>query len=192
MPIAARRFVQIIFSLAVLGLTLWAAFKLLQFLWSAFSQVNPTVGAGVIAAAATVLVSVISVLFAKRLEFRANVEKEHREKKIPFYEEMVKFIFRITFSQKLGIEPVTEQEMIQKMAEFTENLVVWGSDDVIDAWFKFRNRSINSGGSDISVMFEIENILLAIRRDLGHHNKGLTKGKILGLFINDIHENIKV
>ena len=192
MPIAARRITQVTFSLVITGLTLWAAFKLLQLLWSAFSQVNPTVGAGVIAAAATVLVSVISVLVAKRLEFRANVDKEHREKKAPFYEEMVRFIFRIAFAQKLGVDPVTEQEMVQKMAEFTENLVVWGSDDVIDAWFKFRNRSINSGDSGVAVIFEIENLVLAIRRDLGHQNKGLTKGKILGLFINDIHEHIKV
>ena len=132
MPIAARRITQVTFSLVITGLPLWAAFKLLQLLWSAFSQVNPTVGAGVIAAAATVLVSVISVLVAKRLEFRANVDKEHREKKAPFYEEMVRFIFRIAFAQKLGVDPVTEQEMVQKMAEFTENLVVWGSDDVID------------------------------------------------------------
>jgi hypothetical protein len=41
-------------------------------------------------------------------------------------------------------------------------------------------------------MFEIENLLLAIRKDLGHENKGLAPGKVLGLFVNDIHEHIKV
>ncbi|MBE9610072.1 hypothetical protein [Chitinilyticum piscinae] len=164
---------------------------MLQLLWTAFSQINPTIGAGIIAAAATVVVSVASILVAKRLEFRAIVAKEHREKKTPFYEDMVKFIFRITFSDKLGLPPLSEEDMIKQMASFTENLVVWGADDVIDAWFKFRNNSIKGESSGITIMFDIENLLLAIRQDLGHPNKGLTKGKILGLFINDIHDHIK-
>ena len=182
---------QIILSFAIFTLILWGLLKLLQLLWQAFSQVNPTLGAGIIAAAATIVVSVISVLVAKRLEYRAILEKEHREKKIPFYEGMVKFIFRLTFAQKLNLEPLSDQEMVHQMAIFTENLVVWGSNDVIDAWFKFRNHSINNASLD-SIMFDIEDILLAIRRDLGHSNKGLVKGKILGLFINDIHQNIKI
>lgn len=192
MSIDKRRIAQVSFSLAFSALTLWGAFKLLQLLWEAFSQVNPTLAAGIIAASATVVVSVISVLVAKRLEFRATLAKEHREKKIPFYEGMVKFIFRMTFADKLGLEPLTEKEMVQQMASFTENLIVWGADEVIEAWFKFRNRSLNGDGSGVSIMFEIEDLLLAIRRDLGHENKGLTRGKVLGLFINDIHQHIKV
>ncbi len=145
-----------------------------------------------LAASATVFVSVISVLVAKRLEYKATLAKEHREKKIPFYEEFVDFVFRIALSEKLGLEPLTEREMIQQAAKFTQNLIVWGADDVIDAWFRFRNKSVNSDGSGVAVMFEIENLLLAIRKDLGHENKGLAPGKVLGLFVNDIHEHIKV
>lgn len=193
MSIPTRQVAQFTINLIVTAFTLWGAFKLLQLLWEAFSQVNPTIAVGMIAASATIVVSVISVLVAKRLEFRATLAKEHREKKIPFYEGMVKFIFRITFADKLGLEPITEKEMIQQMASFTENLIVWGADEVIDAWFKFRNKSLNNNdGGGEAIMFEIEDLLLAIRRDLGHENKGLTRGKILGLFINDIHQYIKI
>lgn len=183
---------KITVSLAVTALTLWGIFIILRLLWEAFSQVNSTVATGMVTASATIIVSVISVLVAKRLEFRAALAKEHREKKIPFYEGMVNFIFRMTFADKLGLEPITEKEMAQQMASFTENLIVWGADEVIDAWFKFRNKSLNSDIGSVTLMFEIEDLLLAIRRDLGHENKGLTRGKVLGLFINDIDEHIKV
>lgn len=183
---------QFILGASLLALLTWGGWKLLQLLWEAFSQVNPTVGAGMLAASATVVVSVVSVLVAKRLEYRATLAKEHREKKIPFYEAFVAFTFRIAFADKLGLEPLTEKEMVQEATRFTQNLIVWGADDVVDAWFRFRNKSINSDGSGLAVMFEIERLLLAIRKDLGHENKGLVPGKVLGLFINDIHEHIKV
>jgi hypothetical protein len=187
-----KKFQHLLLGIVLSVLLVWGGWKLLQLLWEVFSHVNPTVGAGMLAASATVVVSVFSVLIAKRLEYRATLAKEHREKKIPFYEEFVNFIFRIAFAEKLGLEALTEQEMIQQASRFTQYLIVWGADDVIDAWFRFRNKSVNSDGSGLAVMFEIENLLLAIRKDLGHENKGLVPGKILGLFVNDIHEHIKV
>jgi len=161
-------------------------------LWEVFAQVNPTVGAGMLAASTTIVVSVISVLVAKRLEYKATLAKEHREKKIPFYEDFVAFTFRIAFANKLGLEPLSEKELVEEATKFTQNLIVWGADDVVDAWFRFRNKSIHSDGSGVAVMFDIEKLLLAIRKDLGHENKGLVPGKVLGLFVNDIHEHVKL
>lgn len=77
------------------------------------------------------------------------------------------------------------------MAWITEHLVVWGSDDLLLAWNRFRNSSIqavHNEGPDFNILFEVENLLLAIRKDLGHANKGVNRGKILGLFINDIDD----
>lgn len=38
------------------------------------------------------------------------------------------------------------------------------------------------------ILFEVEELLMAIRKDLGHSNKGISRGKILSLFVNDINE----
>lgn len=165
----------------------YLVYILMNSLWVMFSHINPTVGAGLIAATATIIVSVISVLFAKRLEYKAVLLKEHREKKIPIYEQMVQLIFRFAFAEKIGLEPLTEKELISKMAWFTENIVVWGSDDLVIAWNKFRVFSLsNNGLPNHGILFEVENLLLAIRKDLGHGNRGVGRGKILALFINDI------
>jgi hypothetical protein len=183
---------SIITALALIVGLVYGIYWLIRLIWESFSLINSTVAAGIIAATATIIVSVISVLVFKRLDRNAELLKEHREKTKPIYEDMVQFIFRLAFSEKLGQAPLTEAEIAAIMATLTEKMVVWGSDDVINAWFKFRNHSINTNNVPLGILFDIEDIMLAIRRDLGHPNKNVKKGKILGLFINDIHENIKV
>lgn len=164
----------------------------MRVLWDAFSQVNPTVGAGVVAATATVIVSVISVLFAKRLEQRSLLLKEHRDRKTPIYEEIVSLIFSMAFSEKTGREPLSEKELIEKMAWITEHLVVWGSDELLLSWSNFRSFSIRHAGSPgPQILFEVEKLLLSIRKDLGHENKGVSRGKILALFVNDIDDYLQ-
>lgn len=176
-------------GILILGVFSFVTFKLLQLLWNVFSEVNPTVGAGIVAATATIIVSVLSVLVAKNLEQKAVIVREHRERKTPIYEEIVQLIFRFAFSNKIGLTPLDEQEIKIKMVWITENLVIWGSDDLLLAWYKFRKCLVkNAESSSYEILFEVEDILLAIRKDLGHDNKGINRGKILGLFINDIDD----
>ena len=47
-------------------------------------------------------------------------------------------------------------------------------------------------GDSITIILALEDVLLKIRKDLGHDNKNIGKGKLLGLFINDIQEYMKV
>ena len=54
-------------------------------------------------------------------------------------------------------------------ATITEQLVVWGSDEVVREFRAFRMGSIK-GAQPIEIMFQYEKILNAIRKDLGHKN----------------------
>ncbi len=170
--------------LVIVGFAYW----LLSWISGVFSALNPTVAVGILAASATILVSVTSALLSKRLEYQASIRKEIRERKVPVYEKLIGFIFRVFKGVKEN-KPVTEQEMLDFMMGFTQNIIVWGSDEVIDKFQKFRVAS--TSGEQANILFIIEDILLAIRKDLGHKNKDLTKGKILSLFVNDINKYIK-
>lgn len=123
--------IEVTIGMVLIVVTIFGLYKFLQLLWQVFSQINPTVGAGMVAATATIVVSVFSVLVAKHLEQKALLLKEHRERKTPIYEDMVKLIFRFAFAEKIGLPPLSEQEIITKMAWFTESIVVWGSDDLL-------------------------------------------------------------
>lgn len=113
-----------------------------------------------------------------------------RAKKVPIYEKIINFIFSFTFAEKLGEKQPTEKEIIKFFAEVTQELVIWGSDEIIDAFYKFRMENIDNANGIQSepteILFTVENLLLAIRKDLGHKNQNIPRGKLLSLFINDL------
>ena len=162
-----------------------AARATIHFLTSA----NSAIAVAIIGVAGTVLVSVFSLIAAKIYESRALINKEHREKKIPVYEDLIKLMFQILMSQKTGAPPLSEDEMIKSMLGFTQGVMVWGSDGVLAAWIKWRRMLVDEAAMKANpkeFLFLYEQILFAIRRDLGHKNKALIQGDILALFINDI------
>jgi hypothetical protein len=186
---------QIALGLFLASLVLFGCYLLIAKIWSIFSSVDPRLGAGLVMAFATILVSLITVLFSKHLERKAAILTHLREKKIPTYEKIIDFIFSITFAEKLGKEQLTEKEMVKFIAEITQELVIWVSDEMLEAFYKFRMMSIantdNSPSNPYGVLFIVEDLLLAIRKDLGHNNKNVSRGKILGLFINDLPKGLK-
>jgi len=176
-------------ALAVLAALAWGLYALAATLVAYLMTLNPNVAAAIIAGSFTVLVSTGSVVVGKHLEKRALVSKEHRDKKIPVYEGLISFLYRMVFGSKLGNTP-TEDEVVKFLAEFTDKITVWGSDDVLKAFVTFRRQSVKnaeeSSVDPMALMFLYEDLLLAVRRDLGHKNRGLKQGDVLALIINDI------
>jgi len=186
---------QLAFGFLIIAVLILCCYLLLSKFWNIFSSIDPRLGAGLIAASATILVSVISALFSKHLERRSAILAHLREKKIPTYEKIINFIFSITFAEKLGKKQLSDKEMVKFMAEITQELVIWGSDEMITAFYTFRMMSIeNTAGEKaepFAILITVEDLLIAIRKDLGHKNKNINRGKILGLFINDLPKSFQ-
>ena len=171
-----------LFAIGVLVIICYTLYKIIHLLFTAFSEINAT-----LAACTTIFVSIVSILISKHIEHKTTIRNEQRAKVIPFYEDFIDFVFRLTHAEKLGKEPIPEIELMEKMKQFTRDIIVWGSDDVIKAYFSFRKKSILAiDNPELNIMYEVENLFLAIRKDLGHKNKSITKGTLLNLFINDM------
>ena len=149
-----------------------------------FEGVDPGVSTAIVAAVTTIVVSVGGVVLGRYLERRQQVEVEIRERKIPVYDSMTTQLLDGVFSGKDGNTEVLET----LFRDVTPKLVTWASDDVIRAWTKFRKFAIRNSGENIELMFLFEEILKAVRQDLGHKSNNLEKGDLLGLFINDIDD----
>jgi hypothetical protein len=149
------------------------------------ASLNTNLSTAIMAASTTIIVSVISILIAKNQETKAYIQKELREKKVPVYEHLISIMFKITYASKLGEAPMPESEVLRQMVDMTRNLVIWGSDEVVKAYVKFRTFA-NSNGDSTQMVFIVEELMAAIRKDLGHKNQGFNRGTILGLFVNDL------
>ena len=191
--ISLKKFFQIVFGLVSIAALGWGSVEFLRFVWKLFSTVEPALGAALVAASATVLVSVLSVLLSKRSESKALIASQLREKKVPVYEKIVNHIFLITFADKLGKQPPTEEGNIQFFANTTTELIIWGSKEIVDAFgdFRFQIMKITESTDPKVVLASVEDLLLAIRKDLGHNHPNFKRGQLLRLYINDIEDYIK-
>ncbi|KQA22636.1 hypothetical protein AAY55_16315 [Vibrio metoecus] len=189
-----KKFFQIVFGLVSIAVLVWGTFELLRFIWKLFSTVEPALGAALVAASATVLgFCFVRYFCQKKSESKALIASQLREKKVPVYEKIVNHIFLITFADKLGKQPPTEAENIQFFANTTTELIIWGSKDIVDAFgdFRFQIMKITESTDPKVVMASVEDLLLAIRKDLGHNHPNFKRGQLLRLYINDIEDHIK-
>lgn len=184
---------QILLGVILLIGIIILVFFLFRMIWHVFAGLQKEVAASLVAASATILVSVFSITWAKYYEKKRVVDQELREKKIPVYQEFVEFILKMLWSEKITGKSMNEKEMEKFLMSFTQKVMLWGSDDVLSQWSTYRQRLIKNTENNQNVqemMFELEKLLLAIRRDTGHKNKNVKRGSLLGLFINDIEKYI--
>lgn len=168
---------------ALAGFLLWTLFR-------AFITLPPEIATAIIAGSATILVSVLTLVLSKQWERRLEIEQEHRKQKLPIYEEFMAFWFKVLLSHKPGMNPVSEEEMVEFFSTFTQKLIVWGSDEVLKEYSTFRRQSYvlaeQPSSAHLEPLLIFEQPLYAIRSDVGHKNRDLKLGDLLALFITDV------
>ncbi|GIN38467.1 hypothetical protein [Heyndrickxia oleronia] len=183
------KIVNVIIFLLGLGLIFLFCYYLYKVIHWAFTTLNEQVLAAFIAGIFTVLVTALSLVLTKRYEFNKQIKEQHQLKKVPIYEEFLEFWFKILLSSTTG-KKITDKDMMIFISEFTQKLILWGSDDVIKEYGNFRDYFKTVGGENRVTSFDslkrFENLLLAIRKDAGHRNKDINQLDLLRLFINDI------
>ena len=122
------------------------------------NSVNSDIGKAIIAGAATIIVTVLSLVAGKIWEQKIKIRQDIRDKKIPVY----------------------EQQMIKAFSTFTEKLIIWGDPLVIKAWSEFR---LNADPKQFLIKWQ--SFLMALRKDIGNSNANLEGGDLMRLFIND-------
>ena len=173
----------------LIGLIGWGIYLSVAAVVSILTSMQSDVAVAIVAAGGTIVVSVFSLVTSKRFEAMAVVRQELRREKTPIYKSIVSTLFKVQFAEKIGEKPPTEQDLMKFFATVTEQLVVWGSDEVVQEFRAFRMGSIK-GAKPIEIMFQYEKILSAIRKDLGHKNRGFKRGTLLGMWVNDIDSHV--
>ena len=185
-PSRTRRIVHALPGLVVLALIVWGLYAGTKSLIGAITEAESSVAAAFIAAAVAVVGSVISLAVGKAYETRAAIRNDLRQKKTPVYEDIVHtLLYDVMFAKMLGKEPPAQPQLMEFFARITEKLTIWGSDDVLRVYGEFKSNPATVNDPTQSI-FMFEDLLLAIRKDLGHQNRGVGRKAILRLFVTDI------
>lgn len=157
----------------VLGLLIAAVYGAIV----ALDHLRTGVAAGVVTASATVLIAVITVVASQRADRRGRIEQSVRERKVPLYDELIRFWMEMS----LIADELTEDEMTERWRKFNQaslhTLILWMSEPVLAAYNRLRAimlRNIATGAEpSVDLIFAFEDLLLAVRKDLGHSNAGI-------------------
>ena len=133
----------------------------------------------IIVALITAAVTIISGVVSKIIDFKQKRREYLSQKKEEPYAEFINVYFKM--QEKVSKKEIyLPDEMFNDIQKFQKKLMLWGSNRVVKAWIDF---TANTSSDSSNVLFYMENILYAIRKDMGYRNLG--KGKLLSMTIND-------
>jgi hypothetical protein len=130
---------------------------------------------------------VLSSIISKLIEYKQKRREYLYRKREEPYESFIGMVYRLLEQSKTGRE-YKESEMLGDINEFSQRLTLWGSNDVVKKWIKFRDESRQNIGGKENLLF-MEDIMYAMRKDMGLRR--MKRGKLLAIFINDIRELVE-
>ena len=140
-------------------------------------QADASIKAGLIGLFGMLSAALVTHYQTKKREINARHFADKREG----YMHMIDLLFDLIMSVKKG-EELSEEVMLKKIMPFKKALIVWGGPQIIEAWNQFEMKSDN-GLSPKEMIQEMEKILRAIRKDLGHDDSMLKFGSLWGLML---------
>ena len=144
----------------------------------AFFLAGPAVQSGILAIVGVVSAGIIANVSAKKREIEARHFNEKREG----YKAFVDLIIDSLMAEKRGRKPPTERQMLEKIIEYKKMLLIWADSDVIKTWNKFEIKGINNI-DNVSTLKLWDELLRAMRKDLGKDDSQFKKGELLSLLL---------
>lgn len=145
----------------------------------------------VIVALITGLVSIVGVIIssiiAKIVDYRKSRQEYLTQKREKPYGEFVEMIYEVQKNTKTP-GAYSEKQMLEDLSKFSKQITLWGSSRVINKWIQFRENGSDPEKAKDN-LFLMEEIMNDMRKDLGLRK--VTKGNLLGFFVNDIKSAMK-
>ncbi len=165
-------------AVTILG-TFYAVRAAVGFLTSA----SPQLGSAIVGAGGLIAVALVANVWSKQLEHRRQIQEEQRKKKAEVYEEFMGFWFELLTGNESEDDPEAFQEKVEGYVRgFTHKLATWGSEPFLKEYGQFKEKiKYDPDGA----MLHFESVLLAIRANLGYKNKGLNRGDLLKIFLDE-------
>ncbi len=145
--------------------------------------------AAVVGSIGVAVIGVFGVVWQQHRSEQARLREANRDRMTPIYYELLGTIF-----QKIASSDSEEGGDPQAEAFFRDlkarQIMLGASSQMVIAFNKWQRRTaeVQEQGDDVGAVVAWEELLLAIRADLGHQDSALPRGELLRLFINDYDE----
>lgn len=185
-----NKYLSMMFAVLIVVGVGFGVFSFLNWIYNQILSLDPRISAALVTGVFVIVGTTLSITIPNHIQKKKGIEEQHRELKVPMYQEFLEFLFRVFMGAKMG-KQLSQKDTVQMMSKFTQDLILWGSKDVITRYREYREHFLHREvGQSVTKeeMKLLENLLLEIRKDMGHKNKEIKEGDILSLFINDIEK----
>lgn len=176
--------ISMTFGFLLLAIAGYILYEVFSWLGGAIKDVNPSVGAALIAGTATVVSSVFIASYNSRKAKEKTAFEAHREKKAETYNEFMEVVIQLMRNSKAGKEgdDILPENIEEFFYNFTSKIMVYGGPGVVKAYSNWRTASANGDSATQSLLL-VDTLFREMRLDLGESNKGIDANELLGLFI---------
>lgn len=147
-----------------------------------------TLDVAIVVALITGCISIVTVIGGgvanNYLAYRQRRSEYLREHRAQAYEKLIEIVYKMLMKSKKK-EQYGADEMLSDMNDFNQSLTLWGSSKAIRLWDEWRLATVGKQPPASELLFAMERVLIQLRRDMGQ-GRGLKKGDLLKLFINDV------
>jgi hypothetical protein len=164
-----RFFLSLIIVLIIAAIVGYLGYKFFLEVWALYNQADSNVKLGMLTATGSAVAFITSNAINSSRERKARLFESKRDA----YNEFFDFFFSLFKNVKNGTD-YPEDEMVEKVSKFTRGVMTWGSAKTVNAVIEWQKQSENLDGKNIKSIFLVtENLLRALREDLGHSDSTL-------------------
>ncbi len=175
-----------IIGLLFLALFGWGVYKLICILVDLLARANPAIASAVVAGSLTIVSSTIAVIVARSFEGRRDREAAHRERKVELYDGLLSELFKIFGESRTRHADADEDKLVDFFRESNRQLVLWSGPGGLKAYMEWQDvLKTQAGNPGAETMMKMVDFFLALRRDLGHSNRGLKREHLIGLLLSN-------
>ena len=156
----------IVAALSIVGVLVWSLLG-----------ADANTRSGVIGFIGMIAVALYTHYQTKKREISARHFSDKREGYIKF----VDLFFDLTQSAGTNSK-VPQRVLVEKFLPFKKALIIWGGPEILELWNSFEAKA-NDEQSPDEMMRVLEDILRAIRSDLGHDDSALPYGSLVALIL---------
>lgn len=162
--------------LGAIGFSLWIFIRGLL-------EADPGISAAVIGVIGVLTAGIWSHYSARRRE----INSRHFIEKKNAYLHLINLIFDLFIASKKD-SAITETQIQERLLEFKREFMVWGDQNVIEALAIYENKSTallkqEHQPDTTEQLLIVDDLLRAIRKDLGHDDARLKRGSLVGMLL---------
>lgn len=170
------------------GIAITSSLLLILFIWAIRIGDSAKYAQGLVAASAVIAAAIFSTSITQH-EIRAReISEGHRMRKIRVYEEFsdlyLATLKTAEITDKRTKLPAAQAAVVAQMYEFSKHAMLWASPEVLLAYKRWRECG-QSPGSGAEIILRVDDVLQAMRTDLGLGNSGLKRGDLVKMYLRD-------